>query len=83
MALSTYRALHIAASDIDVIRATIRRRFMARIAMASWKGYANLILDRIKYVGAGSTTNRTQWRHHMFARGDFDSFSFAHEADRM
>ena len=76
----------IAASDIDVIRATIRRRFMARIAMASWKGYANLILDRIKYVGAGSTTNRTQWRHHMLARGgdrgDFDSFSFAHETDR-
>ena len=29
----------IAASDIDVIRATIRRRFMARIAMASWRGY--------------------------------------------
>ena len=54
----------IAASDIDVIRATIRRRFMARIAMASWRGYANLILDRIKYVGAGSSTNRAQWRHH-------------------
>ena len=76
----------IAASDIDVIRATIRRRFMARIAMASWRGYANLILDRIKYVGTGSTTNRAQWRHHMVVRGDrgdFDSFSFAHVTDRM
>ena len=75
----------IAASDIDVIRATIRR-FMARIAMASWRGYANMILDRIKFVGAGSTTNRAQWRHHMAARGnrgDFDSFSFAHVTDRL
>ena len=59
---------------------------MARIAMASWRGYANLILDRIKYVGTGSTTNRAQWRHQMVARGDrgdFDCFSFAHVTDRM
>ena len=57
-----------------------------RYRMASWRGYANMILDRIKYVGAGSSTNRSQWRLHMAARGDrgdYDSFSFAHVTDRM
>ena len=29
--------------------------------------YANMILDRIKFVGSHSTTNKAQWRHHMAA----------------
>ena len=32
----------IAAADIDVIRATIRRRHTSRIVMANWRGYARI-----------------------------------------
>ena len=76
----------IGAADIDVIRATIRRRHTSRIVMANWRGYANLIIGRSKYIGTGSTMNRMQLTHHLQARadrGDFASFSCAHEIDRM
>lgn len=76
----------IAAADIDVIRATIRRRHSSRIVMASWRGYANLLINRSKYIGTGSSMNGLQWRHHLADRanrGDFDSFSYANDIDRM
>ncbi len=53
--------------------------------MAAWKGYANLVLDRTKYVGTGSTGhNRAQVRQEMIARadgGEFMGMWMAHETD--
>ena len=41
-------------------KATIRRRFHARIAMASWRGYANMLLGRVQYVGKSRVLNKIQ-----------------------
>ncbi len=53
--------------------------------MAAWKGYANLVLDRTKYVGTGTTGhNRAHVRHEMIARayvGEFMEIWMAHETD--
>ncbi len=54
--------------------------------MASWRGYASLILDRTKYVGDGIEESR---RDHITlgmidraVQGEFDSLFLAHETDR-
>ena len=51
--------------------------------MASWRGYANLILDRTKYVGEGiEGLNMDQIRLGMTDKtyhGEFDSLFLAHE----
>ncbi len=53
--------------------------------MAAWKGYANLVLDRTKYVGTGTTGhNRAQVRQEMITRADAGEFMdmwMAHETD--
>jgi hypothetical protein len=41
----------IAATTVDAVRMALRRRYRTQLAMATWKGYANLVLDRTKYVG--------------------------------
>ena len=38
-------------STVDAVRATLRRRYRSQLSMAAWRGYANLSLDRTKYVG--------------------------------
>jgi hypothetical protein len=43
----------IAATTVDGVKTALRRRFMTQLSMAVWRGYANLILDRVKYVGIG------------------------------
>jgi len=43
-----------AASTMDIAGQALKRRYMAQLLMASWRGYANLILDRTKYVGDGT-----------------------------
>jgi hypothetical protein len=54
--------------------------------MASWRGYANLILDRTKYVGEGiEGLNMDQIRLKMIDRadqGEFDSIFLDHETNR-
>ena len=40
---------NIAAPTIDVIKATLRRRYRTQLSMAAWKGCANLVLDKTKY----------------------------------
>ena len=60
-----------AASTPDVLRAALRRRYMAQLSMAAWRGYANLVLDRTKYVGSGRTGNNiAQIRQGMLDRSD-------------
>ncbi len=54
--------------------------------MAVRRGYANLILDRVKYVGIGrlSPNNKAQVRAEMQERADdkeFDGVWMAHETD--
>ncbi len=41
----------IAATTVDEVRTTLRRRYMTQLSVAVWKGYANLILNMVKYVG--------------------------------
>ena len=60
-----------AASTPDVLRAALRRRYMAKLSMAAWRGYANLVLDRTKYVSFGRTgKNKAQIRQGMLDRSD-------------
>jgi hypothetical protein len=42
-----------AASTMDTLRQALKKRYKAQLSMAPWSGYANLILDRNKYVGDG------------------------------
>ena len=40
-----------AAKTVDGVRTTLRRRYRTHLSLAIWRGYANLIMDRVKYVG--------------------------------
>jgi hypothetical protein len=43
--------------------------------MAAWRRYANLVLDRTKYVWTGTTGhNKAQVWHDMIARADVGEF---------
>ena len=54
-------------------------------SVLEWKGYANLVLDRTKYVGTGAVgTNKAQIRQAMIDRadeGEFRGMYMAHETD--
>ena len=41
----------IAASTIEAVKAALKRRYRSRLSAAHWRGLANLVLDRTKYVG--------------------------------
>jgi hypothetical protein len=75
----------IAATTVDAVRMTLRRRYRTQLSMAAWKGYANLVLDRTKYVGTGTTGhNKAQVRLEMMDRadaGEFVGMWMAHETD--
>ena len=43
-----------AATSVESVKAALRRRYKTQLATTAWKGYANLVLDRMKYVGAGA-----------------------------
>ena len=74
-----------AATTVDGVRTTLRRRYRTQLSLAVWRGYANLILDRVKYVGAGRLgPNKAQVRAEMQERaneGEFDGVRMAHETD--
>jgi hypothetical protein len=76
---------NMAATTVESVRAALRRRFKTQLATAAWKGYANLMLDRTKYVGTGTTgTNKAQIRRVMIDRaddGEFRGLYMAHETD--
>ena len=51
------------ATTVDAVRMALRRRYKTHLAMAAWKGYANLMLDMTKYVGTGTVgSNKAQIR---------------------
>ena len=76
----------ILASDMEAVKNSIRRRFHTTIAMASWRGYANLLLGRIQYVGkAYAFNNKVQRQYRLVEyldQGAFGSWSCAHLMDR-
>jgi hypothetical protein len=60
-----------AASTPDALKVALRRRYIAQLSLAAWRGYANLVLDRTKYVCTGRTgTNRAQIRQDVIGRAD-------------
>jgi hypothetical protein len=42
-----------AATTVDAVGMALKRRYRAQLSTAVWRRYANLILDRVKYVGIG------------------------------
>ena len=72
------------ASDLDVVKNSIRRRFHTAIVMASWRGYANMLLGRIQYVGKAYAYNKVRQRQYSYRlvehldQGGFGSWSCAH-----
>ena len=73
----------IMAKDLD---ATIRRMFHdARIALASWRGYATMLHGRVQYVGKSCTFNKVQRQVRLVEQvdmGTLGSWSCAHLVDR-
>ena len=63
----------------------LRRRYRTQLAMAAWRGYVNLVLDKTKYLGTGTSgQNMAQVRQDMIARaddGEFMGMWMAHETD--
>jgi hypothetical protein len=64
-----------AAITVDAVRMALKRRYKARLSTAIWRGYANLILDRVKYVGIGRLgPNKAHVRARMQERADEGEF---------
>ncbi len=60
-----------AAATPDVLRVALKRHYKAQLYLDAWRGYANLVLDRTKYVGAGvAGTNKAQIKQDIFVRAD-------------
>jgi len=74
-----------AATTVDGVRTALRRRYRTHMSLAVWRGYANLIPDRVKYVGTGRLgPNKAHVREEMQERaddGEFDGVWMAHETD--
>ena len=74
-----------AATTVEDVKTGLRRRYKTQLATSVWKGYANLILDRVKYVGTGRMgPNKAQVRAKMQDRADGGEFAgmwMAHETD--
>ncbi len=85
-----YRVEHLgrtmAATTVDAVRMALRRRYRTQLAIAAWKGYANLVLDITKYVGTWTTgTKKAQVRQEMVATANASEFLgmwMAHETDQ-
>jgi hypothetical protein len=74
-----------AATKVDAVRMALKRRYRAQLSYAVWMGYANLILDRVKYVGTGRLgPNKALVRARMQERadeGEFQGLWMSHETD--
>jgi hypothetical protein len=68
-----YGAKHLgrtmAATTVDGVRTSLQSRYKTQLSLAVWRGYANMILDRVKYVGTGRLgLNKAQVRAEMQER---------------
>ncbi len=70
---------------MEAVRAALRRKFKSQLSMAAWRGYANLLLDKTKYVGTRAPgRNMAQIRRHMMDladAGEMTGLYMAHETD--
>ena len=54
---------NIATTTVDTVGVTLMRTYKAKLSMAAWRGYPNLLLDRTKYVERGApVANKAQVR---------------------
>ena len=76
---------NMATTTVETVRTALRRRYRVQSSMATWRGYANLLLDKTKYVGTcQATPNRAQIKQDMRGRGDMGEHSslfMTHETD--
>ena len=74
-----------AATTLEAVKAALRRCYRSQLSVANWRGLANLVLDRTKYVGTWHTgMNRVQIRQEMGAgadEGEYFGMWMAHETD--
>ncbi len=74
-----------AATIVEAVKTTLKWRYRTQLSTTVWRGYANLILDRVKYVGTGRMgPNKAQVRAEMHDRADGGEFAgvwMAHETD--
>ena len=73
------------ATSVESIKVALKRRYKTQLATSAWMGYANLVLDKTKYVGTGAAgANKAKAREDMNARvdeGEFVGMYKAHETD--
>ena len=63
------------ATSVESVNAALRRRYKTKLATTAWKGYANLVLDMMKYVGTGAArANKAHAMQDMNARADEGEF---------
>ena len=74
-----------AATTVEAVKTALMRWYRTQLATTVWRGYANLILDRVKYVGIGRMgPNKAHVRADMMDRadgGEFEGVWMAHETD--
>ncbi len=74
-----------AAGTVEAFKTSLRRRYIAQLSIAAWRGYANLILDMPKYFGIGQAgANMAQIRQEMIELtdvGEHVSVFMAHVTD--
>ncbi len=59
------------ATTVEVVKTALRRRYINHLSAVNWRGLANLVLDRNKYVGTGHTwLNRARIRQGIIDIGD-------------
>ena len=62
---------NMAATTVDAVRKSLRRRYRTQMSMGAWRGYANLLLDVTIYVGTCQTSpNMAKIGHDIWGRGD-------------
>ncbi len=74
-----------AATTVEMVKTALRRRYRTQLSTAVWRGYANMILVRVKYVGTGKMgPNKAHVRAEiqgMADGGEFAGVWMAHETD--
>jgi hypothetical protein len=65
---------NMAATPVGTVRVALRRRYKAQLSMTTWRGYANLLLDKTKYAGMGrAAPKRAKFRQTLRDRGMHES----------
>ena len=64
-----------AAIAMEAVKISLKKRYKCQISAANWRGLADLILDRTKYVGSGHIrVKRTRIMHEMMDKADVGEY---------